>query len=148
MGRKEMKLRKVSLMNIFMCLSVVLIHITSYPAEQFEKDSIWFLVFFTINRMLRFAVPCLVFLSGYKLYNRYKDEKVDIKRFYLGRVKKVVVPYIICYVIFFAYFYAKGWIEKNTFFKGLVLRRFSSTFLLYYFFNSAIFTFPTIIKNI
>ncbi len=143
-----MKIKSVSLMNIFMCFCVVLIHLTSYPVLNLDKNGIWFKIFFLANTFVRFCVPCFVFLSGYKLYNKYKDSKIELKKFYLSRLKKIVIPYVLCYVIYFLYFYSKSWVSKDTFFKGLIMRRFVSTILLYYFFYSALFIISFIIKNI
>ena len=143
-----MKKKSVSLMNIFMCFCVVLIHITAYPVVNLEKDSIWFKAFFIANTFVRFCVPCFVFLSGYKLYNKYKGTKLELKKFYLSRLKKIVLPYVLCYCIYFWYFYSKKWIDVGTFFKGLVLRRLVCTILLYYLFNPAIFAISINSKTI
>jgi len=138
-----MKIRSVSLMNIFMCFCVVLIHLTAYPVQTLDKDGIWFKIFLTANFFVRFCVPCFVFLSGYKLYNKYKDKKIELKKFYFSRLKKIVLPYLICYAIYFIYFYSKRWVEPKNFFAGLVTRKFICTVLLCNFFNSIIFIIPS-----
>jgi len=83
-----MKLKEISLMNVILCFSVVMIHLTSSPLAVLRKDSIWYLIIFMINKGLCFCVPAFIFLSGFKLYGKYKDEKIDIKRFFLRKIKK------------------------------------------------------------
>ena len=140
-----MKLKNISLMNVFMCFCVIIIHITSYPIENSEIDKTWVLILFCINKFLRFAVPCFVFLSGYKLYRRYKNEKIDIKKFYFGRLKKIVIPYIICYIIYFFYFYNKGWIGFSDFMRGLVTGRMAAHFYYVIFTIQLYILFPLIL---
>ena len=141
-----MRLKNISYMNVFMCFSVVAIHLTSYPVDKLEKDSIWFMVVFFINQLLRFAVPCFVFLSGYKLYRRYKDEKIDLKKFYLGRLKKIIVPYLICFIIYYLYFYFKGWVNFSDFFKNLVTGEIAAHFYYVIFTIQLYLLFPLIKK--
>ena len=143
-----MKIKSISLMSVFMCFCVVLIHLTSFPVMEFEKGTSLYNVIYTINMFLRFAVPCFVFLSGYKLYNRYENEKIDLKKFYFGRIKKIVIPYLLSYTIYFMYFYMKNWVKENDYLLGLCTRKYSSTFLLYYLHDSTLFTIPTNNKNI
>ena len=141
-----MKLKNISLMNIFMCFCVVMIHLTSMPVSSLNHESKWFVVFSAINSFLRYAVPAFVFLSGYKLYNRYKDEKIDLKKFYLSRIKKIVLPYIICYTIYYLYFLNKGWIEASSYFRGLLLGNLSAQFYYIIFTIQLYLLFPLIIK--
>lgn len=141
-----MKLKNISLMNIFMCFCVVVIHLTSMPVSTLSHDSKWFVVFHAINSFLRFAVPAFVFLSGFKLYNRYKNEKIDLKKFYLSRFKKIILPYVICYTIYYLYFLSKGWIEAKSYFSGLVLGNLSAQFYYIIFTIQLYLLFPLIIK--
>lgn len=99
-----MKLKEINLMNVFLCFSVVLIHLTASPVTSLRHDNIWYLLFFVINKFLTFAVPGFIFLSGFKLYNKYKDIQIDIKKFYSGRFKKIVIPYIVAFLIYFVFY--------------------------------------------
>ena len=81
-----LKLKEISLMNVLMCFSVVTIHLTSNPVTLLRHDSFWYLIMFIINKFFTFAVPAFVFLSGFKLYNKYKDNKIDLKQFYTRRL--------------------------------------------------------------
>ena len=108
-------------MNVLMCFSVVTIHLTSNPVTLLRHDSFWYLIMFIINKFLTFAVPVFVFLSGFKLYNKYKDNKIDLKHFYIGRLKKIVIPYLIAFVVYFTFYIFENLIEWKDFFPSLLL---------------------------
>ncbi|MBQ9314120.1 MAG: acyltransferase [Clostridia bacterium] len=116
-----MKLKEISLMNVLMCFSVITIHLTSNPVALLRHDSFWYLVMFIINKFLTFAVPAFVFLSGFKLYNKYNDNKIDLKNFYIGRVKKIIIPYLIAFLVYFLFYIFENLIEWNDFFHSLLL---------------------------
>ena len=99
-----MKLKHINLMNVFLCFSVIAIHLTADPVLHLRKDSIWYLLFFIINKLLTFAVPAFIFLSGFKLYSKFKDAKFDCTKFYIGRTKKIILPYLIAYSIYFLFY--------------------------------------------
>lgn len=116
-----LKLKEISLMNVLMCFSVVTIHLTSNPVTLLRHDSFWYLIMFIINKFFTFAVPAFVFLSGFKLYNKYKDNKIDLKQFYTRRLKKVVIPYLIAFVVYFIFYIFENLIEWKDFFPSLLL---------------------------
>ena len=108
-----MKLKQVNLMNVLLCSSVIMIHLTSSPLAVLNKESFWYLIIFILNKSLCFCVPAFLFLSGFKLFNKYKDENIDIKRYATGRIKKILIPYAISLGIYFVYFLIKDWIDLN-----------------------------------
>lgn len=116
-----MKLKEINLMNVFLCFSVVLIHLTASPVTSLRHDSIWYLLFFVINKFLTFAVPGFIFLSGFKLHNKYKDNPIDIKKFYSGRFKKIVIPYIVAFSIYFVFYKFLNMVQFNEFLPALLL---------------------------
>ena len=101
----------ITLINVFLCFCVVMIHLTASPVTELRKDSIWYALIFAVNKLLQFSVPAFIFLSGFKLYNAYGDKKIDLKKFFSGRLKKIIVPYIISVMIYFVYYYAKKWVS-------------------------------------
>ncbi|MBQ7817141.1 MAG: acyltransferase [Oscillospiraceae bacterium] len=115
------KFKEIPLINTFLCFCVVMIHLTSDPVENLTFGTFWHTVIYIINRALWFSVPAFLFLSGLKLYNKYGGEKVDLKGFYMGRLKKIVVPYVICVLIYFAYFFSKGWADVKSLPKYILL---------------------------
>lgn len=108
-------------MNVLLCFSVVAIHLTSHPIMNLRHDSIWYFLFFIFNKLLTFAVPAFIFLSGFKLFNKYKDTHIDLRKFYCGRFKKIVIPYLIAYLVYFVFYIIGGLTQWNDFFQGLVL---------------------------
>ncbi len=101
----------ITLMNMLLCFCVVIIHLTSSPLSELDKNSFWYLTFYTANKMLCFSVPSFIFLSGFKLFNKYKVGKMEVAKFYKRRLTKIVVPYLISVFIYFLYFYIKKWVK-------------------------------------
>lgn len=116
-----MKLKQINFMNVFLCFSVVLIHLTASPVTSLRHDSIWYLLFFILNKFLTFAVPGFIFLSGFKLHNKYKEKEIDTKNFYKGRLKKIVIPYIVTFFIYFAFYKILNLTMWEEFFPALLL---------------------------
>lgn len=107
---KKRILKEITLMNAILCFSVIMIHLTSSPLGALEIGSAAHGVVFFLNKILSFSVPAFIFLSGFKLQGKYKDGPVELKGFFLGRLLKIVVPYIISVTIYFLYFWQKGWV--------------------------------------
>lgn len=82
-NHEQIKQKEVNLMNVLLCFGVVMVHLTASPVTSLQKDSIWYLLLYILNKSLCFVVPAFLFLSGFKLYNKYKDEKIDVKKFYM-----------------------------------------------------------------
>ena len=101
----------ITLMNVFLCFCVVMIHLTSSPLGELERGSLQYIFIFVINKLLCFSVPSFIFLSGFKLYSKYGNEKINLKEFFQKRVKKIIIPYIISVFIYFIYFYSKRWVS-------------------------------------
>lgn len=127
-SHSKKELQEIKLMNVVLCLSVVMIHLTASPLGTLRKDSIWFFVIFLINKGLCFCVPAFLFLSGFKLYQKYQGEKINLKTFWYGRIKKIVVPYIIAFLVYFLYYFLKSWINLKElpqyFFLGTLVAHF------------------------
>lgn len=100
----------ITLMNMLLCFCVVAIHLTSIPLSQLAPDSFAYILVFAANKVLCFSVPAFIFLSGFKLYSGYGNRKMNLGKFYLRRVTKIVIPYVIAVLVFFVYFYAKKWV--------------------------------------
>lgn len=100
--------KEVVIMNALLCLGVVLIHLTSVPLATLNPERAIYVLFFAVNRLLCFCVPAFIFLTGFKLCGKYGDEKMDLKQFFAGRFKKVVVPYLIAVAVYFIYLWYKN----------------------------------------
>ena len=97
-------------MNALLCLGVILIHLNNTPLSQLPPGHGGYVVAFAANKLLCFAVPAFLFLSGFKLFARYGSEKMSVWRFYIGRFRKILLPYFVAVVVYFVYFYIKGWV--------------------------------------
>ncbi len=103
------KYKEITLMSAFLCLAVIMIHITASPVGALEWGSVPHILIFSVNRGLSFAVPGFIFLSGFKLYAKYGQKKMDLFEFFRGRLLKIVVPYLISVAVYFVCMYAVGW---------------------------------------
>jgi len=104
---------EITLMNAFLCFAVVIIHLTSSPLSALTGGSVPHLLVFFVNKVLCFSVPSFIFLSGFKLYAKFGDGKVDVWKFYKGRLTKIIVPYLISVAVYFLYFLNKGWVAVS-----------------------------------
>ncbi|MBE7048852.1 MAG: acyltransferase [Ruminococcaceae bacterium] len=105
---KTKTFKEITLLNAALCLGVVIIHLTSFPLAELQQESIWYLLIFVVNKFFCFCVPAFLFLSGFKLYHKYR-EGIPLKAFYQNRFSKIVVPYLIATAVYFIYFLLKGW---------------------------------------
>lgn len=104
---KKNLFKEVTLMNALLCLWVVAIHLTSAPLEAYGVESWQYVSAFYVNKALGFCVPAFLFLSGLKLYAGYCDRKIDLPKFWWGRCRKILIPYIVATLVYFLCFYFK-----------------------------------------
>ncbi len=107
-------INEVNVFSVILCFAVMMIHLTSSPVTYMEdKLKLEYYIVFALNRLLSFAVPGFLFLSGFKLQCKYKDRKMDVKKFYVGRIKKIYVPYLIACLIYFITYLMMKYAEFN-----------------------------------
>lgn len=144
------KFFEVDIINVFLCFSVILIHITAKYCVNMIFDSPSKCIVFIINKMLCFVVPAFIALSGFKLMQKYKNKNLNIKEFYKNRLRKIVIPYFISVGGYMLYYLFKGMFEIS-------LKNILSAFLLgdmvghFYYVIIAIqfyLIFPILIKSI
>ena len=105
---KTAKKPELAVFNVVLCLLVIFIHVSSTTVTALQKDSWQYAAVFFPWRLSSFVVPGFVFLSGLKLFLNHTS-KIDLKRFYLGRFLRVVVPYLIWNLVYYLYFIARGY---------------------------------------
>ena len=120
-------LPQITVMNAFLCLFVIMIHLTFAPLSDLIVKSAPHILIFAVNKSLCFCVPAFIFLSGFKLFESYKKRPLAIKPFFNRRFKKIVIPYFIAVLIYIVYFGIKGWLEDG-FLKSLFLGTVSAHF--------------------
>ncbi len=104
------KYKEITLMSAFLCLAVIMIHITAVPATSLEWGSVAHKIMFAVNKAFAFAVPGFIFLSGFKLYSKYGGQKMSVLEFFRGRLLKIVVPYLIGVALYFVCMLTVGWV--------------------------------------
>lgn len=126
-GKK--RLSELSFMNVIFTLMVIFVHIFGESVTGLDKSSLQYFTVFAPWKLFQFVVQGFVFLSGVKLF--IKDKTLEnVGGFYFGRLKRVVLPYVIWVVIYYAYFVAIRWINADTgeFFRYLVTGDISAQF--------------------
>ncbi len=98
---------ELSAMNILMCLLVIFIHIASWTIGGMDKTSVKFVFLLVPWRLSAFVVQGFLFLSGVKLFASQKP--FHYGKFLFGRVKSILVPYLLWVGLYYAYFIAIGW---------------------------------------
>ena len=94
---------ELSLMNVLLCLFVIFIHVSSHAVTWADKASWQYAAILVPWRLCACAVPGFFFLSGVKFTLTMKPE-FSYGRYILGRVKRVLVPYILCAAVYWVYF--------------------------------------------
>lgn len=98
---------ELSAMNILMCMLVIFIHIASWTIGDMDKTSVKFIFLMVPWRLSAFVVQGFLFLSGVKLFASEKPFRYG--KFLLGRVKGILLPYLLWVGIYYAYFIGIGW---------------------------------------
>ncbi|WP_105616678.1 acyltransferase [Vallitalea okinawensis] len=96
----QQRLYEIDLFRISACIAVIIIHCTAFVLAG-PVDDIVNLILVTINRVMSFAVPAFIFISGFSLYSAYGHQQVTIKGFTVKRIHTVLLPYLLWSNIFF-----------------------------------------------
>ncbi len=108
MERQKTRMAEISALNVFLCMLVIFIHVSSAPVTAYEKSSWQFCVVFLLWRYAGFAVQGFIFLGGLRFFYSKRDG-ISYRSFYLQRLVKIVVPYIAWSVIYYLCFIYKGY---------------------------------------
>lgn len=95
---------EISLLNVFLCLSVIFIHVSSKPITVLDVNSMGYLAAFIPWRLASFVVYGFIFLSGCKLLLS-KSNNFSYGKFLVSRLVSIVIPYIIWVFIYYIYFW-------------------------------------------
>ncbi len=97
------KITEISVFEFFLCMFVILIHLLSEGTDTLPKWSFLSVLFSSLTRITTFAVPGFVFTSAVKLFYKYDNiKRFPYFRFLGNRFLKIVVPYIISVLIYYA----------------------------------------------
>lgn len=96
---------ELSVISVIFMLLVIFIHVVSECVDGYVTTSVQFAFICSLHRLASFVVQGFIFLSGVKLFLGYKDE-FSYGKFYLSRVRRVVIPYLVAFSLFYVYFTA------------------------------------------
>ena len=93
---------ELSFLNIVFCLLVIFIHVSSAPVTGLLKGSWQYGVIFVPWRLSAFVVQGFILLSGLKMF--LKEDTQSYKEYCKNKFAKIIVPYILAVILFYAYF--------------------------------------------
>lgn len=108
---KQKRLFALSAMNIALCLLVMFIHVTSEPVTGYRTDSLPYAVVCIAQRGASFVVQGFLFLGGLKLMKSKRD--TPYPAFLWDRFRRIVLPYILWTVLYYAFFVHVGWMRAS-----------------------------------
>lgn len=83
-------------------LGVILIHIIGASFQYWRQGSPEWAIFIAIDQFFRFSVPLFVFISGFTLYSKYKDN-FNFWEFYTKRAVRILPWYFVWSLIIYLY---------------------------------------------
>ncbi len=96
----------IQFLNILFCLLVVFIHISSEIILYMDHGERMYWTVTVLSQLTQFVVPGFLMLSGLKCFLNAKD--FTYKKFYLSRIRNILIPYIIWVTIYYLYFCKQG----------------------------------------
>lgn len=126
---KSPRKAELSILNVFFCLLVVYIHVVSQTVGTLDRLSWQYALLSATQRLSFVSVYGFFFLSGLKLtLPRSKPRRLG--EYYLGRVRSILLPYILAAAVYYLYFGSIGWVPftPGDFCRQLVLGTLSSPF--------------------
>ena len=112
MSTPRQRLPELSVMNILLCLFVIFIHTSGQAVVDYAPGTWQHLLVRIPWQLAGMAVYGFLFLSGLKLCLP-SGKPFRLGRFYLGRVRSILVPYLLWTVVYFISFAAVGSLERT-----------------------------------
>ncbi|MDO8599885.1 MAG: acyltransferase [bacterium] len=125
---------RVDVLKAFAVVAVIFIHVVSIGQKFADKFAPYWFHLVTYDQVLRFCVPLFIALSGFGLAAKYSDshlaernQKIDLKDFYLRRVTKLLPQYLFFAVVLYSFLLlmqpVTGEIVHYNFFQAIFLGR-------------------------
>ena len=96
-------------MTVVLALLVIYSHVTSHALLGYDKSSLAYgFVYFT-KKLCAIAFYGFIFMSSAKYFATPRSESFRYGAFMLRRVRKIVLPYILWVLIYYAYFLRHGY---------------------------------------
>lgn len=114
---KKIAKAKVSEVNIMVAIAtvfVIFIHTSSEAFWYYDKGSLYSIIVYTFNKILSFAVPCFIFMSGFKLSHSKNILSIkDYLCFLKSRFIKIYIPYVLVAILYIFYLSKHNYIDMN-----------------------------------
>lgn len=110
------RLIEFDILRAIAIFGVIIIHIIGNSFHFWKEGSVTWTVFISIDQFFRVSVPLFVFISGYSLYSKYK-ENIKYCAFYQKRAARVLPWYFVWSLIIYIYIHltvAKGFVDYPT----------------------------------
>lgn len=99
---------EISRLNVLFCLLVIFIHVLSQAVSTLDRTSWQYALVVVPQRLSFVAVYGFFFLSGVKL-TLPRSRPQALGSYYLGRVKSILLPYLIAAAAYYAFYIIIGW---------------------------------------
>ena len=103
---KKQRKHELSLLNVWLCLLVIFIHIASEPLSLLDKTRWTYGAILIPWRLSAFVVQAFILLSGVKMF---LGARRGYGAFCLARLKTIVLPYILWVTVYYIYFMRRGY---------------------------------------
>ncbi len=124
-----MRKNELSFANVLCCLLVIFIHVNSEAISALDKSSIWYAISYILWQASSFAVYAFIFLSGIK---QFLKKDIKISEFYKKRLSKIIIPYLLWVIIYYAYDICMGIETFNI--KNLIYYIYSGDYVGHFYF--------------
>lgn len=102
------RLEELSILNVLFCMLVVLIHVLAHAVVSLDKAGWQYALVLVPQRLAFVSVPGFFFLSGVKLALP-RETPQRLGEYYLGRLKNLLLPYLLAAAVYYLFFVAIGW---------------------------------------
>lgn len=106
--QKSKTLPEVPILTTIFCFAVMMIHFLAPYCAEPQEASLVRSAIILLSRALIFVVPAFLWMSGLKLGTTYQDS-LSVKEFYQKRMRKILLPYLLCFWVYALYYVWKGY---------------------------------------
>ena len=129
----------LSAANVFYMLLVVFIHVSAECVSGYIVGSVPFYPAAAAHRTATVAVQGFIFLAGLKFALSAGRDGFSLPRYYLSRLKRIVLPYLVAFAAFYACYALSGRIEPSV--SGAVREFFTGGLTAHFYFVAVIVQF-------
>jgi hypothetical protein len=105
----------LSAASALFCLVVIFIHIISPAITGADRSTVAYAAALSLWRLSAFVVQGFILLAGAKFGLKLKYGCLDLRKYYLSRAKRILVPYIIWVTVYYLGFWLQRYYEFSFF---------------------------------